>query len=242
MKQTTIVRGIVLSSHDYKEKDKLCQIFTVELGKITALLKGCKAPNAKLKFAFQPFCFAEFSVAELGNFYQIIDAKLIDSFFDLTKQLTTYYLANLAIELVDVCVQQQEQNSNLFVLLANTLKHLCYENLPPYLVALKFCECVFENLGYKLNSKVCANCGLPFSNRVFFDVEKCGFVCFSCKNSNCLAISNRAFACIKIVANTQFERLLTVKIDSAVAREALLVLCKGIEQKQFKMLKSTKFI
>ena len=63
----------MLSNCDYKEKDKLVEIFSVELGKITAILKGCKAPTAKLKFAFQPFCFAEFSVIRAGKFYQVID-------------------------------------------------------------------------------------------------------------------------------------------------------------------------
>ena len=34
--------GIVLKSVDYKEKDKLLTIFSLELGKITATLKGVK--------------------------------------------------------------------------------------------------------------------------------------------------------------------------------------------------------
>ena len=67
--ETKIIKGIVLSSYDYKEKDKLVEIFSAEQGKIIAILKGCKAPSAKLKFAFQPFCFAEFSIIRSGKFY-----------------------------------------------------------------------------------------------------------------------------------------------------------------------------
>ena len=122
MTETTIIKGIVLSSYDYKEKDKLVEVFSLEMGKITAVLKSCKAPNAKLKFAFQPFCFAEFSVVRLGKFYQIVDAKLIDSFFELTKDLNTYYLSNLVLELASVSVEFEEQNPELFLLLVNTLK------------------------------------------------------------------------------------------------------------------------
>ena len=242
MRETLIVKGVVLSSCDYKEKDKLCQIFTVEFGKISAVIKNCKSPSAKLKFAFQPFCFAEFSLVRIGKFYQIIDAKLIDSFFDITKQLTTYYIANFMLELVDVSIQENEQNTALFLLFVNALKNLCYGNLPGYLVALKFCESVLDNLGYKLDFKVCSNCHLAFTNKIFFDVESCGFVCNVCQNSSSHSLSNQAFACAKIVANTDYQRLSTIKIDETVAREAVLTLSKGIEQKQYRMLRSTKFI
>ena len=242
MTEKKIVKGIVLSSCDFKEKDKLCQIFTVELGKITAILKSCKNSNAKLKFASQPFCFAEFSLVQIGKFYQIVDAKLIDSFFDLTNQLTTYYIAYFMLELVDVSIQQDEQNANLFILLINGLKYICYNKLPAYFVALKFCESILDNLGYRLDFKKCSNCHLPFTSKIFFDIETCEFVCNSCKNLECLEISNRAFACAKIIENTEFARLSTIKIDESVAKEAVLVLCKGVEKKQFKMLRSTKFI
>lgn len=242
MTEKKIVRGIVLNSCDYKEKDKLCQIFTVELGKITAVIKNCKSTSAKLKFASQPLCFAEFSLVTLGKFYQVVDAKLIDSFFDVTKQLTTYYISYLMLELVDVSVQQEEQNAGLFITLINALKHVCYDNLPVYFVALKFCESILDNLGYKLEFKKCSSCNLPFTNKVFFNVDTCEFVCNSCKSSESLMISNQAFACAKIVENTEFSRLSTIKIPQDVAKEAVVILCKGVERKQFKMIRSLKFI
>ena len=242
MTEKIVAKGIVLFSCDYKEKDKLCQIFTVEMGKISAVIKNCKSPSAKLKFAFQPFCFAEFSLVRIGKFYQIVDAKLIDSFFDLTKELTTYYIANLILELVDVSIQQEEQNPALFVLFVNTLKNLCYDNQPAYLLALKFCENILDNLGYKIDFKKCSNCHLPFTNKVFFDAAAGSFVCNSCKKVDDIALSNQAFACAKIVANTDFDRLSTIKIDQAVAKETLLAFCTGVEQKQFRKLRSTKFI
>ena len=62
-------KGIVLAARDHKEKDKLVTLFTLEQGKITALLKGVKAPKAKLAFAAQLFCFGEFLlVTRLKNF------------------------------------------------------------------------------------------------------------------------------------------------------------------------------
>ena len=240
--ETKIIKGIVLSSYDYKEKDKLVEIFSVEQGKIIAILKGCKAPSAKLKFAFQPFCFAEFSIIRNGKFHQIIDAKLIDSFFDLTKDLSTYYLANLVLELASVAVDFDEQNPSLFLLLAKTLNGICYNNLPPYLVALKFCEDILSGIGYKISFQKCSSCGGDYLGKVFLNLDSGEFVCSACKMQNSLQISNQAFSLLKIASNTEYDRLNSIKISSNVAKEGILLLCKNLEHRLLKIIHSAKFI
>ncbi len=240
--ETKIIKGVVLSSYDYKEKDKLVEIFSAELGKLTGLLKGCKAPNAKLKFAFQPFCFAEFSVIKNGKFYQIIDAKLIDSFFDLTSDLNFYYLASLVLELSSIAVDFEEQNPKLFVLLLNTLKRICYDKLPPYLVTAKFCEDILNGLGYQANFYNCPVCNSPYLSKIFLNLDSGEFVCNACKSENSIQISNQAFSLLKILSNTEYDRLNSIKISSSVAKEAIICICKNIEHRLLKIIHSYKFI
>ena len=52
--------GIVLSAVSVGENDKILNIFTLEKGVVSAKIKGVKKAGAKLKFASEPFCFAEF--------------------------------------------------------------------------------------------------------------------------------------------------------------------------------------
>ena len=78
------VKGIVLSSSDHKDKDKIDTIFTLEQGKINGILKGVKLAKSKLKFASQPFCFARFELVKTNEFYTITQVDLIESFYDLT--------------------------------------------------------------------------------------------------------------------------------------------------------------
>ena len=242
MTETTIIKGIVLSSCDYKEKDKLVEIFSLEQGKITAVLKSCKSPSAKLKFAFQPFCFAEFSIIKMGKFYQVVDAKLIDSFFDLTNDLSTYYHAMLVLELASISVDFEEQNPTLFLSLVNTLKFLCYDKFPYDLTTLKFTEQIMENLGYKINFSKCSSCNMPFAGKIFLNLDSGEFVCSACKNQNSFCISNQAFSLLKIVGNTEFERLSSIKIPQSVSKEAILTLCKNIEHRLIRIIHSSKFI
>ena len=71
------VTGIVLKAIDYREKDKLITIYSVELGLITAVLKGVNSAKAKLKFASLPFCLAEFVLAQRNGFLLLL--KLVKS-------------------------------------------------------------------------------------------------------------------------------------------------------------------
>lgn len=242
MTETQIVKGIVLSSYDYKEWDKLVEVFSLELGKITAVLKGCKSPNAKLKFAFQPFCFAEFSIIRLGKFYQITDAKLIDSFFDLTTDLNTYYLSALVLELASVSVDFEEQNPAIFLLTINTLKHICYDGLPANLVVAKYAQDIMAYLGYKISFSKCSNCGMQYLGKVYLNLDSGAFVCGACKSANSLLISNQAFSLLKILNNTNYDRLGTIKISGSVAKEAITTVCKNLEQRLLKIIHSVKFI
>ena len=78
--------GVVLQALDYKDNDKLLTLFSPALGKITAGIRGVKKPTAKLAFASQPFCFAEYVLAEKGGRYTVTGAYLYESFF---KESTT---------------------------------------------------------------------------------------------------------------------------------------------------------
>ena len=49
----------MLRAVDYGENDKILTLLSAEEGRITAGIKGVKKAGAKLKFAAQPFCFAE---------------------------------------------------------------------------------------------------------------------------------------------------------------------------------------
>lgn len=240
--ETIITKGIVLCSYDYKEKDKLVELFSVELGRITAVLKGCKAPSAKLKFAFQPFCFAEFSLVKSGKFYQITTASLIDSFFDITTDLEKYYLANVLLEICSVATQKEEQNAKLFILLANCLKYICYDNINPYLVILKFCIDILEMAGYKQNFQKCPVCKLAYTNKVYLNFDSGEWTCLSCKSENSVLVPNQTFSFIKIANNTSYDRLNSVKISNSIATEAIKLVCKNLEYRFYKNLRSTKFI
>ena len=70
------LNGIVLSGVSFGENDKILNIFTLEKGTVSAIIKGVKKAGAKLKFASEPFCFAEFFMYRKSRSQQLSHIEL----------------------------------------------------------------------------------------------------------------------------------------------------------------------
>ena len=92
------VNALMLRAVDYNENDKILTLLTAEKGKISAGIKGVKKAAAKLKFAAQPFCFAEYVLSSRGDKHTVINATECESFYDLRTDINKFYAASSAVE------------------------------------------------------------------------------------------------------------------------------------------------
>lgn len=222
--EEVITKGIVLNSVDYKEKDRLVEIFSLERGKLQCLLKGCKTQNAKLKFAFQPFCFAEFLLVDKSGYKVVKNATLIDSFFEISQNTANYYLSTTMLEIIRNVVGYNEPNVQLFLHLLTSLKNICYDEKDAQMVVIKFCLTVLENQGYKLSFKNCSSCKIPLTSQKFLNIDSGEFVCKACASLNHLKISDSAFSALRIIDSTENDRLNTIKVKEKVLTESLFLI------------------
>lgn len=174
------VNAIVLKSIDYKENDKLLTLFSLELGKITAGIKGVKKSGAKLKFASEPFCFAEYILVEKGGRYTVINATYLDSFYNLRLDLKKYYTANVISNAVYEYALDGEPNENLFDFSLNAIKNICYGEKIEIVSTLKFLLNLTADAGYQITAGYCSSCGCDISGRAFFNFDTVEFMCEKC--------------------------------------------------------------
>ena len=132
------VNGIVLGATDHKEKDILITILTAELGKIKAVLKGAKQPNAKFKVAGQPFCFAEWVLVKRGEFFVVTQVSVHDAFFDLTADYDKFLTASAMIEVCNYMLKPGIVNEDILINLLQALKLIVYDDVNNNLVCTKF--------------------------------------------------------------------------------------------------------
>lgn len=235
------ITGIVLNSIDYRDKDKLVEVFSAELGKITCILKSCRTASAKLKFAFQPLCLAEFIVTKKSAYYVIINAYCIDSFFEITKVYENYETAMSLLEITRATIRTEEPLPELLVLLINSLKLICYEGYNAKIILIKFLLSVLTFLGYMLNFNKCSLCKNLFNDKIYINYENGSFVCSNCKTLSSISITKEVFAILKIIDKTDTQKLNTLKFNALAIKDAIMLLSKNLEHRVFKQIKSLNY-
>ena len=169
--------AIVLRTMDYKDNDKLLTLFSPTLGKITAGIKGVKKPKAKLAFSAQPFCFAEYILAEKGGRYTVTGAYLHESFFDLRTDITRFYAACAAAELVQTLVGENENSQPLFIAFIGCLKALCLEEDETESL-LTFALVALRESGFTLDLGYLEECDGDIGETLWFDFADGKFCSF----------------------------------------------------------------
>ena len=161
--------AIVLQSIDYKDNDKLLTLFSPTLGKITVGARGVKKPKAKLSFATQPFCFAEYVLAEKGGRYTLTGAYLHESFFSLRLDVLRFYTACAVVEICLSMLYENENHEGTFIALIECLKALALAEDDPAEALLSFSLIALRESGYPLDLSFLEECGGDVGERLYFD-------------------------------------------------------------------------
>ena len=200
------VNALVIKAIDYKDNDRVLTLYSLEKGKITAGIKGIKKAGAKLKFASEPFCFAEYILAEKGGRYTVTSASYIDCFYDLRLNLEKYYYSAVVSDFLNVHTESELADPFLFDLAINTIKDICYqENEKMSLV--NFLLKAIESLGYGITNLLCEACQEEIHGRVFFRCRDASFRCLSCKEESYNEIKKETFIALNLLKDEIFELL-----------------------------------
>lgn len=218
------LKGVVLSASDYKDKDILITLFTVELGKIRAVLRGAKQSKAKLKFAGQPFCFADWIAVKRGEYFYITQVDLIDTFYDLTSDYDKFLIASAMSELCLEVLKPNIINERLFLSLLSAIKSLIYDDISPNIVLLKFIDELLQTQGYGLNFKTCGVCNMPIIGEIMLSASANEFVCVSCSGNYGMSVPRREFNSLKIINNSTWDNLKSIKMQDELVKSCLNIL------------------
>lgn len=170
--------AIVLQTVDYKDNDKILTLFSPSLGKITAGIRGVKKPQAKLAFSAQPFCFAEYVLAEKGGRYTVTSAYLHESFFELRIDIVRFYAACAAAEVCRSILQENEQYDGLFIAFIECLKALSLAQEDVAETVISFLLVALRESGYPLDLSYLEECDGDIGEKLWFDFSDGRFATF----------------------------------------------------------------
>ena len=233
MAETMKTMGVVLKSSKHTiDAARLLDIFSPELGRFSAVIRGVEKPKAKLAVAAQPFCFGEFVLAERNGYYTVTDCNVEDSFFSLAYNLDAYVLGSSLLEITSKLAQPGESNVELFMLLLNSLKVLAYEKAEPTAVTIKYILEILDKSGFGFNLNTCQICDKSLSEEksVGLVYTGGGAVCEAHKSRvDNVDLSSAEWGILKNINATDINSLSRLKFSS---REALTS-CLSLVLRQF---------
>ena len=223
---STKVKGIVIGGVNVKEKDRLVTLYTLEKGKMLVSMRGVRGDKAKMRFAKEIFCFGEYLIEEGKTLCVVTGVDIIDSFYSLSADIDKYYEGCAILDIISRMAT--ESNPALFIQTIKALKKMCYENAQKYFVFNKFLLFFFKNMGYSFLTEKCSSCGATLASK-YLNLEIGEIVCPGCKNALCLPISENCYHAMKLLDQTDFEKLSTLSISGDGAVQACGLLCRNYE-------------
>lgn len=116
--------GVVLSSYNSKEADRLYRIYTSDLGKITCIGKGVRKIRSRRGPHIDTLNLVELTLFEKNSYYYITGSSLVNDFKNLKANLPLLSWSSYIVEALNLLTIEEEPDIVLFNHLRNALTRL----------------------------------------------------------------------------------------------------------------------
>ena len=221
-------KGIIIESKDYKEKDKLVSIYTLEKGLVRAVFRGVRGEKAKMRASKDVFTFGDFFIENTKGNNIVSQVDIIEGFYAIREDLDKYYEA---CSIVDVLkkVATEQPDPKLFIEVIKALKYLCFGQIKRNYVLCKYLLDIFSGAGYPMNFTRCSSCGAQITGKKFFNYDIGEILCGNCRTYTAEEIEQPVVSFLKILSGTDYDKLETVKFGDETIKSALKVLLKNFQ-------------
>lgn len=173
------IQGLVLRVTAYNDHDALLTVLSRDQGKLTLKARALRRKNSPLIAPCQLLAYGEFTVFEYRGMYTINEARSLELFQPLRRDLQKLSLATYFAQVAELISQEDMPNPELLSLLLNSLYALSKLDLPEGLVKAAFelrCACL---AGYTPDLTACHRCGCTSCDR--FDITEGYLECSACR-------------------------------------------------------------
>ena len=209
----------MIKTSDIGENNKLLTIFTDKIGKISTVAKGAKKSKSKFLSMTLPLCYGEYVVFRGKNLYTLNEGKIIDSFQELLGDLTTLTYASYLCELIDISMQDEESNRELFKELITALYLLKTKALDNELLVRAFELKLMRLTGYGINFEYCGICRKRLSSSNYISLQYFGGVCHECNKEQGLFITRPAFNSLKFLNSISLDKVYRLNLSKEIKEE-----------------------
>jgi DNA repair protein RecO (recombination protein O) len=175
-------RAVVLSSRPLGEADRIVRLFTRELGRVDAVVKGVRKTTSRWGGRLEPFNVCDLLLHPGRSLYTVTQAQLVDVFVHLRMDREALTAAAIVCEAAAGLTPEHEPEERVFALLRNTLRELDRgfpgRAVQSPLVLGALLKLLYE-AGYQPVLDACTACG-TVGRALGFSAARGGLVCADC--------------------------------------------------------------
>jgi DNA repair protein RecO (recombination protein O) len=169
--------AVILRRSDFGEADRLITLFTPEHGKLRAIAKGVRRPQARAAGHVELYTVADMVIAHGRDLKIISQAELVEPFLAIHDDLKRIGYASLFAELIDRFSVDEQENKNAYMLLVSGLSWLCEQDIDLALASRYYELRLLDVMGYTPSFFDCVISGDPLQPEdQFYSVTEGGVV------------------------------------------------------------------
>ena len=243
MVDTFTVMGMVLSSMPIGEYDKRIVIYTKEMGKISAFVRGARRANSPYLASTQAMSFGEFTLYRGRNSYTVNSAKISDYFFEKMHDPDVLYTGMYFLELADYYGKEDLPSPETLALL-----YLAMKNLSEGKIERELIRCIFELKMMVINGEYpdffsCKLCGKK-EELVFFDEAKEGVICSDCYGtvSEQKRLKKSTLYALQYIVSSPIGKLFSFTVNDDILEQLKTIINAYIAKRVDKHFNSLDFL
>lgn len=212
-------KAVVIKSQDYKENDKLVWLYTEEFGKVTAIARGAKKSKSRLFALTLPLCYADYVLFKGKSLFNLQEGKIENSFQGLLSNLDKLTYSSYICELMDICLEDGENNKQLYKEFITCLYLLNTDALDYEMLIRSFELKLLKATGYGLNLDHCVSCRKKITVANYISLSHFGGVCDNCNRQHGLYISKPAYNALRFLNSTDMEKVYRLNVNSEIKKD-----------------------
>lgn len=236
--------GVVLSSLDLGEYDRIATILTREEGLVRAVVRGARKPNSKLAAVTQPFCRADFQIYGRQSLDRVTQVSLLHSYPGIVGDYARVVYGSYLAEIASGLVPEREKNPGVYRLFVAVLDNL--EEPGELWTVARWAELrLLMNAGFLPSLESCSACDTDLAGTVHFSVHGGGVWCARCRGEaahpdQLIPVSSGSVKTLALIAASPGRPNVTAR--GKVREEASLMMREYVAHVLGKRPKSLSFV
>lgn len=214
-------KGLILRETQYKESDKLLDVLTSDLGKLTVKARGVRRKNSPLRSGCQLLTYSELTLFEKNGYYTVNEAEPLELFNGLRTDIELLSLGSYFAQLLAAVSAEDRVSPELLSLGLNSLYALSSLKKPQGLVKAAFELRLMALSGFSPDLEGCAVCGDPSADRFYF--LQGTLLCGSCPKpqgaGECQRVSRGTLAAMGHILSCSPKRLFSFTLPEETLKE-----------------------